>query len=355
MLLHGLSRKDGPQLCSTGCALTIASVTGTVCSRSTAPFNASSTGQESSCPFLHLGTVLLTKHRQESRWGVSRSAQVPFYTALGCACPQLQPVLATPRQPRAAILWRRCPPGAPSSFPSAPARPGAEGTGPAPLPQPSGATAGRAGPRRCPLPAAGPAPCGQARPCRGRRWRSSRRSPPSTASRTPARCWRSQVTAAAPAAGPLGALPPARPREEALRGRCPPPAHPRRAAGRCPALWVRAVQGRCGGALGGKGRAAPRLLPPAPGCGAGRWERSGCRIRGSALSAPGLAWRPLLRARILEVNCGGLCCCRAGVSRQDSSVGPMCSHSYCRGQAGCAGQVLLSSYQRCDTSPVHLW
>lgn len=33
----------------------------------------------------------------------------------------------------------------------------------------------------------------------------------------------------------------------------------------------------------------------------------------------------------------------------------MCSHSYCRGQAGCAGQVLLSSYRRCDTSPVHLW
>lgn len=155
------------------------------------------------------------------------------------------------------------------------------GPGPAPLPPPRGATAGQAGPRRCPLPAAGPPPCGRARPCRGRRWRSSRRSPPSTASRTPARCWRSQVTAAAPAAVPLGALPPARPWEEALRGRCPPPAHPR--------LWVRAVQGRCGAAVGGEERAAPCLLPPAPGCGAGRWERSGCRIRGSALSAPALA------------------------------------------------------------------
>lgn len=101
---------------------------------------------------------------------------------------------------------------------SAPVRPAAGswlGAGPGPAPSHVSAlltalrvrlSRGEAEGRAVPPPlgaAAGGAGCGRARPCRSRRWRNSRPSPPSIASREPARCWRPQVKEAAVPHGPV--------------------------------------------------------------------------------------------------------------------------------------------------------
>lgn len=114
------------------------------------------------------------------------------------------------------------------------------GAGAAPAAVAARSRAAGRGRRRHPGPRTAP------RPCRSWRWRSCRLWPPSTASRTPARCWRSQVKEAAallcpePRVAPLGRVSP----------RCPRGTQLGRSSSRCPARAARR-SGAAAGALPG--------------------------------------------------------------------------------------------------------
>lgn len=156
------------------------------------------------------------------------------------------------------------------------------------------------------------------------------------------------------AAALLGALLPARPREEALRGRCPPPAAAQgpglpgepAAGAACrysaPSLWVWALQGCCGFALGGKERVLAAVRSWV------RWDGSAVAV--GSVTPRGLCqpWWPLLRAQFLEMNCSSLCCYSAEVPRQQGTVNLSRSDVHPQllsgGKEGCTRQDVQAVY-----------
>ncbi|XP_037999884.1 RWD domain-containing protein 3 isoform X2 [Motacilla alba alba] len=131
------------------------------------------------------------------------------------------------------------------------------------------------------------------RPCRSWRGRSCRRSPPSTASRAPARCWRPQVMRprSLPPARALPARPgPGRKRSGAAHGGAQPPGQRGRSRSllslvACP----RPARCRCWGLAWGAEPGGPRSVIVRA-SEVLRWERAGCSL-GKPAEMHGISFR----------------------------------------------------------------